>query len=384
MSLGILDKSSGITPLLVRLYDSQRLHSLPADKKPQAQAELLSAVGELFALELSHKETELIADVLTDLIRQAELDVRQALSERLAVLDNVPIRIAHQIAYDEISVADVFLSQSPVLDDQDLLYIIKTKSAAYWRAVACRKGLGDDIIDMLADTKNPETALALVENSGITLTPHSLLSLSDMVQQHEFLATPLLSRAEITSDIIVRVYGYVGEEIKRQIREQHPLASAALSETVDEIVAELAGAAEESSSLPTPAMLRAADRYREKGLLTMKLMLGTLRRGQIPSFIAQFSRFTGMSAEVTVGVLGQSSGQGLAVACRAHDILKTDFVSIYLLTHRIRGADKMIDMKDLKRAVDYYTHIRPDVARSILAGSARGPLGGAHGPAGQD
>ena len=44
MDLSFLDKSSNVTPLLVKLYDSQQLHNLAKDEQPIARAELTSAV----------------------------------------------------------------------------------------------------------------------------------------------------------------------------------------------------------------------------------------------------------------------------------------------------------------------------------------------------
>ena len=92
MDLGFLDKSSNVTPLLVRLYDSQKLHGLAQDEKPLARAELTSAVTELLEMDLSPRETELIADVLIGLMRQAELDlqVTRGVVAAVASLDAIP------------------------------------------------------------------------------------------------------------------------------------------------------------------------------------------------------------------------------------------------------------------------------------------------------
>ena len=102
MDLSFLDKSSSVTPLLVRLYDSHKLYSLAKDKKPLARAELTSAVSELLEMDLSPREGELIADVLIELMRQAEKDLCQALSEKLSVVDNVPLRLILQFSNDTI------------------------------------------------------------------------------------------------------------------------------------------------------------------------------------------------------------------------------------------------------------------------------------------
>ena len=127
MDLSFLDKSSDVTPLLVRLYDSHKLYGLAKDKKPLARAELMSIISDLLGMNLSPRESELIADVLIALMRQAEKDLRQALAERLSMLEKAPLRLILQISHDEIEIAAPVLRNSAVLGELDLIYIIKSK-----------------------------------------------------------------------------------------------------------------------------------------------------------------------------------------------------------------------------------------------------------------
>lgn len=369
MDLSFLDKSSSVTPLLVRLYDTHKLYGLAKDKKPLARVELTSAVSELFTMEMSSHESELIADVLIELMRQAEIDLREALSERLSIMDNIPLRLVLQMANDEIEVASHVLKKSNVLGDLDLIYIVKSKSTEYWQAIAGRTQLNDQIVNLLADTKDFDTAITLVKNMNLSLTKHAVTVLSDMAQNSEVLARPLLRRDEVSSDIASLLYRFVGEELKHFIRNNYDLDTGSLIDTVDDIVLELQSIDDKSEFTPQQSTLNAANRYKEKGLLTVKLMLGTLRRSQIPSFIAQFSRFSGLSSGTVETILAQPNGQGLAVACKAFDLVKEDFISIFLLTNRVRNNGKMVDLKDMTRAINYYDRIEIDVARGIMKNS---------------
>lgn len=370
MDLSFLDKSSNVTPLLVKLYDSQQLHNLALDEKPIARAELTSAVSELLEMDLSPRESELIADVLIGIMRQAELDLREALAEKLSLMDNVPLRLVLQLTNDEIEVAGPMLSHSPVLGDLDLIYTIKSKGPAYWQAVARREAMSNQVINLLADTRDLDTAITLAKNVSITLTEHAAVVLSDMAQKSDDLAMPLLRRSEITKDIAERLYKFAGEQVKAFITENYGVQSASIADNVDEVIVELVEANDAVNEFaPTDVMVRAADRYKSKGLLTTKLMLGALRRGQIQAFIAQFAKFTGLSPETTLEIMSQSSGQGLAVACKAFEITKEDFVSIFLLTNRIRNSGRMVDLNDLSKAINYFTKIKGDIARGIIENS---------------
>jgi uncharacterized protein (DUF2336 family) len=370
MDLSFLDKSSAVMPLLVRLYDSQRLTSLAKDAQPQSRTELLTAVSELLEMELSPRESELIADVLIGLMRQAELDIRQALAERLAITENAPLRLILQLANDEIDVAGCILRQSVVLGDLDLIYIIKSKGPTYWQAIAEREAMSHQVMNMLADTHDFDTALTLANNEHIRLSEHTLTVLSDIAQKSDELAVPLLRRDEVSADIAKRLYKFVGEEVKVMITAEYNIGTSSVTDALDDVMIELIEATEAANEFaPTISMLKAADRYKEKGLLTTKLMLGALRRGQIQSFIAQYARYTGLAPKTVLEILSQPSGQGLAVACKAFELGKEDFVSIYLLTNRIRNHGRMVDLKDMTKAINYFNRIKTEVARGIIKNS---------------
>ena len=369
MDLHFLDKASGLTPLLVKLHDTQKLYALAKDKQPLARAELISVITTLFDMDLSARESELVADVLIVLMRQAERDLRCALSEKLSTMDNVPLRLILQISNDEIDIAAPVLRQSNILGELDLIYIIKSNGARYWREIAARKQLSDQVMNILADTRDFGTALALAENNGIKLTEHTLSVLADLARDSETIAAPLLRRDEVTRDLAANLYRFVGEELKQYIVEHHGVEARPLTEAIDEIVLEFVDAGEEEQLAPPPSTLKMAERLKQKGLLNVNTMLGMLKRGQMQSFVAMFTEYTGLSADTTVSILRQSSGQGLAVTCRAFDISKQEFISLYLLSNRLRNGGKMVDLKDITRAISYYDRIQPAIAKGIIGNS---------------
>lgn len=378
MDLSFLDKSSNVTPLLVRLYDSRNLYDLAKDKQPEARAELTNVVSALLDMDLSVRESELVADILIELIRQAEKDLKMALSERLSAMDKAPLRLILQIANDEIDVAGAVLKESAVLGDMDLIYIIKSKDAAHWRAIAQRKAMSDQLMGALVDTKDLETAITLTKNENITLSEYVLGVLSDIAQNSDDLAQPLLRRDEVDADLAQKLYGFVGEALKAYIDDHYTgqgkgeASAKAVKKEIDGLVFEMSEAAQSADIAPTQTMLKAADRFKSKDMLSPHLMMNTLKRGQIASFVAQFSRFTNLSPETILELLRQSSGQGLAVVCKAYHITKADFVSIYLQTNRVRSSGALIDTHDMAKAVSYFNRIKPEVARSILENSADG------------
>lgn len=365
MVLNTFDQESDMIPKLVRLHDSHKLYSLAQDKKPEAQAELSCAVSALIGIYNSPREEELIADVLIGLMRQAEKDLKCALADRLSSIEGVPLRLALHIANEEIDIARPMLQYSAAFSDLDLAYIIKSKGSEHWQIIAGRQKLADEIVVMLAQTRDANTVRNLLENADIDLTPAAMKIFIDMAQDSEDLARPLLMRPEVTNDIAAKIYVHVGQDLKRRIVELYEIPTDVLLSTLDEIVLEFRKVVE-SEFTPTKGMIVTAQRHKEKGLLTLGLMMSNLRRGQIQSFIAELSVYLNAPAMVVEEMLSQPKGNGLAIMCRAADIQKPDFVTIFLLTNRVRQKGRMVDVGDMSRAVGYYNKISRNVAEEIL------------------
>ncbi|PJB73476.1 MAG: hypothetical protein CO093_00525 [Alphaproteobacteria bacterium CG_4_9_14_3_um_filter_47_13] len=174
MNLNKFDNSPHVAPLLVKLYDSHKLYALAKQDMPAARTELSHAVVSLFEADINGKEQELLADILIALMRRAETELRGVLSEKLATLDNIPLRLVLHLANDEITVASPMLEKSTVLSDLDIIYIIKSRGAAYWQAIAKRSRLSNEAIDMLVDSGDFGTAVILSQNERIRLTKYAL------------------------------------------------------------------------------------------------------------------------------------------------------------------------------------------------------------------
>jgi uncharacterized protein (DUF2336 family) len=363
-----------MAPLLLRLYESHKLYAMAEDERPQARTALTGAVADLLEVRLSGREQEILADVLISLMRQADYDLRRALSERMAVLDNVPLRLVLFMANDEIEIARPVLRDSLVLSDLDLIYIIKSQGPEYWQVVAQRENLSAGVINALADTRDVETAVILAGNERAVLTEYATQILAAMAQSHDEVARPLLSRPELPIAVARELYAHVGAQLKAHIRSFYgEEAAAPLAKAFDDVFVDFAdaGVYNRSEFFPTKTMSEAADRYSMAGLLNMNLVMDTIKRGQVPSFIALFAKYSGLPATRIHDMLLQACPKGMAIACRAFGVQKGDFSTIYIMTHRMRSKGRMVNHRDMLDALEYFDKIRPEAAMRIVRGAVK-------------
>ena len=358
---------SKVMPMLVELYNAQQIQNLAQSNDQGSRSELLEIITELLDMSLSPRESELIADVLICLMRQVERDVCIALSEKLADLDSVPLRLVMHIANEAIDIARPVLSRSPVFSDIDLIYIIRSQSADYWRVMAKRTEIGAEAIVELAKQDDEKTAQYLTDNGDITL-PHEALSLlAERARVSEKLAKQLLVRSELTPDIVRTLYHGVGVALKHYIRQNFESFADQAGQAIDDVVLDFEDVAPPQKVVEAPAQPAGMAPAQAVGGLPVARMVKCLEQGQYKAFLSDFAMQTHISAENINYIVSQESGQGLALVCKAMRIERRDFVSLYLLMNRIRMKGGMVDPKNLRRATRYYDQIARDVAEDILA-----------------
>lgn len=368
------NKLPTVAPLLVKLHNCDEFAELDADDKRRARANYAQIFSDILEQPVNFVEQEILSDILIGLIAQAERDLRCALSERLAVMENAPLRLVLHLANDKIEVATPVLRKSMMLTDIDLMYIIKARDASYWKEIATRPSLGESIVNELAFSGDVYTMVNLAKNEAITISAEALNAMTDKAREHEELATPLLQREDVPELVARKLYEYVGAELRDYIRAHYGVFSGMAAAQVDDLIIEFAEAQrpqeqarDRAQFMPTMAMVSAAERYKKLGMLNVKTMMETLRRGQIASFIALFSSYTGLKARNVHNVLQTSCPKGMVLACRAFGFQKSEFSLIYMMTNRMRSSERIINQKDLMEMLTYFDRVRPEVARRIVS-----------------
>ena len=363
MDLSILQKSQIIAPLLVRLHDTHSVYKLAADDSPAARLELVQIVSDLVNAELSKREMDLVTDILISLFRQAELDLKQAFAERLALMEQAPERLILQLAYEDIAISESVLRHSNVLQTLDLMYIIQSRDAPYWRAIAGRKAMDEMVIDVLAGVKDVTTQAILAENDNISLSDKAFSRLSHTARDYEDVALPLIRRKDCPKEVARKVYAYVGDALKREIAVSFKLDSAAqkiLDDTLSDYNTQI------QIFQPSRAMMDAAKSLSEKGLLGFSSLIESLGRGQFRYFVAKFSVFTNIDPNELIDVLSQPKGQGLAVLARSHRLERGQFVKLYLKTRIFRQKSKITPSVDLNHALATFDRLTYVQAEQLL------------------
>jgi len=355
-----------INPVLAQLYHQ---HGINGDRLLSLnnfeRAGLCDEIIELMDKSFRPSDFEMATDILLSLLRHAEHNLKEALSERLSVMDNAPLRLILQFINEDIEISKPILMHSKALNDLDLIYIIQSKDSSFWKAIAQREDLGENVVETLVDTKDIGIASILVENRTAQFSDYSLEKITELANNDNALTDILIKRLHQSEGEFARkIYAYAGEALKQALSNSATEVPVEITDLLNEVIGEFADETQ-NNFVPNLSVLKAADLFLEQGKLNITLMMNTLRRGQMSSFMAQFSRFSGMPIAVVVAMLQQRNGQGLSIAAKANGISRQDFMMMYNFTRKILG-ENYVSSNDLTTALAYYDRVTPDVAKRLM------------------
>ena len=353
--------------------DGDYLFRLARDKTVAGRRALVATVGDLFLDRkeaLSDRERALMTEILRQLIRDVEIEVRQALAHRLAREPLAPPELLLMLANDEIEVAHPILLHSEVLGDDELIEIIHHRTLEHQLAIAMRREVSERISDALVERGDVGVGKALLETPQARLSQAALAYLVEESKRVDTYQNPLLRRAELGPELARRMYGWVSAELRRYILANFPIDPRTLDGHVEAATGRLAGQEEAPRAAERlAAELAAADS------ITPALLVDTLRHGEIALFQAMFATFTGLPTLLVRRLVYESGGEGLAIACRAAGMDAAAFTSIFVLSRKARR-DRGLAPGEVGRIVSFFSKIRPEHARRLLQnwGNERGYL----------
>lgn len=164
------------------------LRMLARAREPSQRHELLRALTDMFfesPRPLTASECDLFDEVVDKVLDEVEPVARQELAERLAPCRDAPRRVVVRLAGDAIGIAAPLLTQSQVLDDDDLTALTLAKSQDHLLAIARRLCLSQRITDILVGRGDVLVLDAVAENPGALFSESGAEALIDKARGRE-------------------------------------------------------------------------------------------------------------------------------------------------------------------------------------------------------
>jgi uncharacterized protein (DUF2336 family) len=347
---------------------ADELFALARDKSEQGRRALFDTVSDLFLEDgrsLSDRERALMGEILRHLIHDVEMTVRKALAERLAVRADTPRSLVLELANDEIEVAHDILLESKVLQDADLVEVIKHRTMEHQLAVSMRNSVSEQVSKALVETGQEDVITSLLNNHGARVSREVMEYLVSESKRVDAYQNPLVERPDLSPDLAQRMYWWVSAAIKKHIADRFSIDQASLDDAVEAAATQNMDQQLETVATTTKSE-ELVDRLDDLGELDADFLIKSLRQGEVSLFEAGFGKMSGLRPKLLRRILFESGGEALALLCRAIDIDADTFLTVYALTRRAKDGEQEIDSQQRADLEKLYRMTDPGDAERVL------------------
>jgi len=236
---------------------------------------LLGVVALCDACPPTGEVSPVLGEIFLTLARQAEREVRKALSEKLAHAEWAPAALVNVLALDEIEIARPILESSPILQDEDLLRVLIEASLEHQIAVARRPHISGRVADAVIDKAEPAVLMALTTNRTAEISVEGVRRLVEHSRRIAALRGPLIRHPLLTEALAEQLYQWVGTALRQSIADRFNVDEAALGAAIHDAVK---GAMRPTDPEPDPLDQGERDEM-ERRLIDKLQAAGQLRAG---------------------------------------------------------------------------------------------------------
>lgn len=273
---------------------------------------------------VSPQERWMTADVLEELLRNADADLRAKVAERLADQGEAPAGLLRRLALDDFEVAEPILRRSQALTDFDMMEIARKGGASHQVALARREHVSETVAASLASSGGPEVIAVLLRNRGARLAPQTTDFLVRELRENDRLAELLIKRPELRPNQAFALFWSVSHPLRRQILERFSVSRAILQEAAADVFPLVArdpdvdrDVAEALSYIDRRQRNRAAAQRSVYGSLERAIEEYARRGGEDLELQAEIAQLAGVRPDLAERLLADMGGEPIAVLAKA-------------------------------------------------------------------
>jgi uncharacterized protein (DUF2336 family) len=349
-------------------FDADYLLELARQKSSESRHELAETVSDLFSEShavLSDRERGLMYVILQRIVKDAEMDVRKMISSRLADREDAPLDLIEVLANDEIDVAYPILTESTVLQSEDLIGVIRTRTFEHQLAVSIRNSVSEDVSDALVATNDERVIRSLLQNENATISHATMEYLVEQSERVDSFQEPILRRNELSSDMAKRMYMWVSAALRKYIIEKCNLNQSEIDNLIEDVMVEKLEDVQSTSEQGLKSG-HLAKELNKQGRISPELMLRALQDGEVKFFVDLLSEATGLRSSLVMRFMLEPGGEGLCVACRSLSLSDYDFQRIFTLSQKTRRDVSNKPEKNVAEAVKFYRNVSKEAAAEVV------------------
>src|SRR5882757_3704047 len=301
-------------------------------------------------------------EVIGRLASEIEVAARTQLAQRLARIDNAPIKIINKLAFDDsIDVAGPILRYSERLDVRTLVDNVRTKSQSHLLAISKRNSIAIPVTDELVARGNQKVVSSVAANKGARFSNFGFLHMIKRSESDSILAEQLGLRKDIPRHLFQQLIAKASDDVKKRLEQERPGMVDQIQASVTDVTGALQSKFGPASRSYYVAKRLVATQH-QHGNLNENSIYDYARSHKLDEVTIGLSLLCALPSDVIERALLDKNREMLLVLTKALDFSWATTMALLFLgakDHRITA----LDLTDLE---NQFARLNVETSRSVL------------------
>jgi len=324
------------------------------------------------ASQITPQERHMAGDVLVDLLRDADIKIREGVARRLTMLNEAPQNILVMLAKDDINVARHVLENSKSLTDSDLINIAKSTFSEHHQIMAARRKIADGVVDALVEFMDEGVIERLLINKGSCFPETAIQRVLAASRHNPRYVELLIKRDELRPAHGLTLFWWADSDARRKILQRFGVTRNILQDSCGDLFKAAAG--EGWGDPATRKALQFIERRQRNRAAISRSDFQSLEAAIDEAAEAGLTRratqeiayMAGVKPATGAQVLTDKSGEALAVFCKAPGLKREYLEKLWCALRRPLKAENGEYTQDFQRVLATYDTISTDKAQTVL------------------
>lgn len=278
------------------LGDVEELKQSPTESSKLRIVDKLTRTYDL--KELTADEVEIANAIMRLLIRDVSVTIRREISEKFCKNVRIPHDVAVKIANDlEDIVANPFISNSPVLTDEDLVELLKNSSESRQALVASRENLSNELAKFIIDGASPDAVASLMENKSANIEKEDWDDIHTRFQHDHEIVKEMVVMKRLSFEKIYGMINEASDDLRKLIIDKYEVPASivnGLVEKSEESITSDLVRMQAFGKLGSITVQDIVDRLENQKKLNLGVILKGLSIGSTKLFYASLAKLSGI------------------------------------------------------------------------------------------
>ncbi|ENZ81497.1 MULTISPECIES: DUF2336 domain-containing protein [Caulobacter] len=348
----------------------------PEAPKPtvRSRATLLKRLADVVCLPSSRInafERSMTADLLVEMLRDANVVEREKVARRLATLSEAPGVLARLLLRDELPVARALLMEAERLSDSDLISCVNFAGMEHRRLIAQRRGVSEVVADALIERAEPPVIEVLLRNDLVKLSHQGVENIVAITRDAQHLIPLLLRRPELRPSHAYVMFWWSDAEARRTILQRFAVSREILQDAVGDVFA-MASAEGWQDPLSRKALQFIERRQRNRAAIekspyeSLDEAVAAAEAGITRELAEEISYLSGVKPMTGAKIFTDLGGEPLAILCKATGLPRLCVRQLWRGLRRQEVDRAGVTDAGLERVLTVYDTVAVDRAQTVL------------------